>query len=117
MIDMSMSHPTSAQGLVNEQAQHLLDIVREYMSPAEAEQVAQAFSLAWSVCGAVYGEKGLALIEHALAIATILAEMHIDAVGVASGLIFEAVDAELVSLEGVETTLGAAAARVVGSML
>src|SRR5579859_6494368 len=33
------------------------------------------------------------------------------------GLIFEAVDADLVPLERVETTLGAAAARVVGSML
>ncbi len=43
--------------------------------------------------------------------------MHIDAVGVSSGLIFEAVDADLVPLERVETTLGAAAARVVGSML
>ncbi len=116
MIDMSMSHPTSAQGVVNEQAQHLLDIVQQYMSPAEAEQVAHAFSLAWSACGALQGEKGLTLIEHALAIGTILAEMHIDAVGVASGLIFEAVDADLVSLEGVETALGAAAARVVGSM-
>src|SRR5690349_19980535 len=117
MIDTSMSHPTSAQGVVNKQAQHLLDIVRQYMSPIEAEQVAQAFSLAWSACGTLHGEKGLTLIEHALAIATILAEMHIDAVGVSSGLIFEAVDADLVSLEGVETALGAAAARVVGSML
>jgi guanosine-3',5'-bis(diphosphate) 3'-pyrophosphohydrolase len=117
MIDMSTSHPTSAGGLANEQAQHLLDIVRQYMSPAETEQVAQAYALAWSACGASHGEKGLTLIEHALAIATILAEMHIDAVGVSSGLIFEAVDADLLPLERVETTLGAAAARVVGSML
>src|SRR5947207_7394025 len=43
--------------------------------------------------------------------------MHIDAVGVASGLIFEAVDADLLSLERVEATLGVAVARVVGSML
>src|SRR5579859_6232145 len=43
--------------------------------------------------------------------------MHIDAVGVASGLIFEAIDADLVTLERVEAALGAAAARVVGSML
>ena len=117
MIDMSMQPPTSARGGVNEQAHQLLDIVGQYMSPAETEQVAQAYALASSVCGEAYGEKGLTLIEHALAIATILAEMHIDAVGVASGLIFEAVDADLVPLASVETTLGAAAARVVGSML
>ena len=35
-------------------------------------------------------KKRLMLIEHALAIATILAEMHIDAVGVSAGLVFEA---------------------------
>jgi guanosine-3',5'-bis(diphosphate) 3'-pyrophosphohydrolase len=117
MIDMSASHPVSAQGFANEQAQRLQNIVRQYMSSSEAGQVGQAFELAWGVCGDLHGEKGLTLIEHALAIATILAEMHIDAVGVASGLIFEAVDADLVPLERVETTLGAAAARVVGSML
>src|SRR5579872_740885 len=89
MIDMSASHPINAQGFANEQAQRLLDIVRQYMSPTEAGQVAQAYELAWNVCGESHGEKGLTLIEHALAIGTILAEMHIDAVGVSSGLIFE----------------------------
>jgi len=87
------------------------------MSPGETMQVEQAYELAWSVCGESHGEKGLMLVEHALAIATILAEMRIDAVGVSAGLIFEAVDADLVPLERVETVLGAATARVVGSML
>jgi len=87
------------------------------MSPGETRQVEQAYELAWSVCGESHGEKGLMLVEHALAIATILAEMRIDAVGVSAGLIFEAVDADLVPLERVETVLGAATARVVGSML
>ncbi|HLX58853.1 MAG TPA: RelA/SpoT family protein [Ktedonobacteraceae bacterium] len=121
MIDMSTSGRDQSRpyshGVANEQAQILLDIVRQYMSPAEVEQIAQAFELARSMCGETHGEKGLTLIEHALAIATILAQMHIDAVGVASGLIFEAVDADRLPLERVETTLGAAAARIVGSML
>ncbi len=117
MIDMFTGHPTTTQEFTNEQAQRLLYIVQQYMSATETGQVAQAFELAWSACGESHGEKGLTLIEHALAIATILAEMHIDAVGVSSGLIFEAVDADLITLERVETTLGAAVARVVGSML
>ena len=117
MIDISTSHSIPTQEFANEQAQQLLNIVRQYMSPTEAGQIEQAFELAWNVCGESQGEKGLTLIEHALAIATILAEMHIDAVGVASGLIFEAVDADLIPLERVETTLSAAVARVVGSML
>src|ERR1700730_11285579 len=121
MIDMFTSgrdqSRSYAPGFANEQAQQLLNIVKQDMSPTEATQVLQAFELAWNLCGESPGEKGLTLIEHALAIATILVEMHIDAVGVASGLIFEAVDADLVSLERVETMLGAAVARVVGSML
>src|SRR6266852_3069551 len=116
MIDMSASHPSITQGFANEQSQRLLNIVRQNMSPGETRQVEQAYELAWSVCGESHGEKGLMLIEHALAIATILAEMRIDAVGVSAGLIFEAVDADLVPLERVETVLGAATARVVGSM-
>src|ERR1700674_2987134 len=121
MIDMSTSGRDQSRphtpGFASEQAQQLLNTVRQDMSPTETLQVTQAFELAWNLCGESPGEKGLTLIEHALAIATILVEIHIDAVGVASGLIFEAVDADLLSLERVETTLGAAAARIVGSML
>src|SRR5437588_11256581 len=43
--------------------------------------------------------------------------MRIDAVGVAAGMAFEAVDAELLPLERVERTLGIPVGRVVGSML
>src|ERR1700730_17081323 len=121
MIDMSTSGRDQSRphtpGFASEQAQQLLTTVRQDMSPTETLQVTQAFELAWNLCGESPGEKGLTLIEHALAIATILVEIRIDAVGVSSGLIFEAVDAELVSLERVETMLGAAVARVVGSML
>src|SRR5437588_10122219 len=117
MIHMSVGASSTTQEFANERAQQLLNIVRQYMAPAEVEQVRQAFELAQTACGDTHGERQLTLIAHALAVATIIAEMHIDAVGVASGMIFEAVDADLLSLERVETTLGVAVARVVGSML
>src|SRR6266700_1160646 len=117
MIHMPVGSSSTTQEFANERAQKLLNIVRQYMAPAEVEQVRQAFELAQSACGDARGERQLTLIAHALAVATIIAEMHIDAVGVASGLIFEAVDADLLPLERVEATLGVAVARVVGSML
>ena len=117
MIHMPVGTSSNTQEFANERAQKLLNIVRQYMAPAEVEQVRQAFELAQTACGDTHGERQLTLIAHALAVATIIAEMHIDAVGVASGLIFEAVDADLLSLERVEATLGVAVARVVGSML
>ncbi|GER87410.1 (p)ppGpp synthetase [Dictyobacter vulcani] len=57
-------------------------------------------------------------LEHALAVTTIMAEMmHVDSIGIAAGLVYEAVDAELLLSEQVDYTLGPATARVVDSML
>jgi GTP pyrophosphokinase len=87
------------------------------MPPAEREQVQQALQLARETCEDVRGLRLIPPLEHALAIAKILAQMHIDAIGVSAGLIFEAVDANLASLELVEERMGSAVARVVESML
>src|SRR6266404_1307955 len=117
MIDMSVDEQVTSSEHTNKQAQQLLTLV-QYMPPAEVEQVAQALRLAQDTCGGVRGKRPVPPLEHALAVATILAEiMHIDAVGVAAGLVFEAVDSDLLSLERAESTLGAPVARVVGSML
>src|SRR6266849_8598888 len=117
MINTYLDKQLAGDGSTNKQAQQLLDIV-QYMPPAEVEQVSRALQLARETCEGVKGERAIPPLEHALAIATILSEiMHIDAVGVASGLVFEAVDSDLLSLERVETTLGTPVARVVGSML
>nr|BBH94346.1 (p)ppGpp synthetase [Thermogemmatispora argillosa] len=98
-------------------AEVLLARVQEYMSPTEIEQVQRALRLAQEHCRGVRGKRALPPLEHALGVALILAEMRIDAIGVAAGLIFEAVDAELLSLERVTEELGRAVARVVNSML
>ncbi len=117
MIDMSVNEQLTTSEYTNKQAQQLLDIV-QYMPPTEIEQVSRALQLARETCEGVKGDRAIPPFEHALAVATILAQiMHIDAVGVASGLVFEAVDSDLLSLERVETTLGTPVARVVGSML
>src|SRR5258708_25321864 len=100
-----------------ETAQQLLSLARQYMVSAEVERVTLALEVAQQTCQGVIGVRPIPPLEHALAVATILVQMHIDAVGVAAGLVFEAVDADLLTLERVEQQLGAATARVVGSML
>lgn len=118
MLDTSLHIQFAADETTAKQAQQLLEIVAQYMPPTEVEQVAQALQLARERCEGVKGERPIPPLEHALAVATILAQiMHIDAVGVASGLVFEAVDSDLLSLEEVGTKLGTPVARVVGSML
>jgi hypothetical protein len=94
----------------------LLQLVRQYMAPPEIEMVQRALKLALETCHDVEGLRPIPPLEHALVVATILAQMHIDAIGVAAGLVFEAVDANVLSLRQVEQQLGYATARVVGSM-
>ena len=95
----------------------ILGLVRPYMSPSEINMVVKAYQLALETCQDVTGIRPIPPLEHALAVTTILAQMmHVDAIGISAGMVFEAVDADLLILERVEHVLGAATARVVESM-
>lgn len=117
MVQMPTTKELMEQDPTNEASQKLISLVHTYMPANEIEQVKQALHLARVTCEGVRGTRLIPPLEHALAVANILAEMHIDAVGVSAGLTFEAVDADLTSLESVEGELGIAVARVIGSML
>ncbi len=117
MIHMPIDKLPAEKEPVEEPAQELIHLVASYMPPAEREQVQRALALARETCEGVRGLRLIPPLEHALAIARILAQMHIDAIGVSAGLVFEAVDADLLELSRVEEELGAAVARVVESML
>ncbi len=125
MTAMSLDNQHSLKDPVAKTIAKLLDTIKQYMGPGEIEQVMQAIQLAQESCGEVRDHREASLqtlrsispLEHALAVTTILAEMHIDAVGVAAGVVFEAVDADLLTLEQVENVLGSPVGRVVGSML
>lgn len=119
MVQISIEQQSSAAQEpepIHESAQKLIHLTSTYMPPTEQEQVTQALMVARQTCEGVRGLRSIPPLEHALAVATILAHMHIDAIGVAAGLIFEALDADLVSLERIEDELGLAVARVVDSM-
>ena len=46
MIEMSIDEKLAASEHTNKQAQQLLDIVQQYMPPAEVEQVSRSLRLA-----------------------------------------------------------------------
>ncbi|HEY1349367.1 MAG TPA: RelA/SpoT family protein, partial [Ktedonobacteraceae bacterium] len=117
MIHMPMDQLPAGREPLEEPARELIHLISTYMPPAEGAQVQRALTLARATCAGVRGLRPLPPIEHALAVARILAQMHIDAVGVSAGLIFEAVDADLLELARVEAELGSGVARVVDSML
>ncbi len=116
MVYTFVEQDSSPRDAAERSAQHLLALVRKYMSSVEIELVTRALQLAQEVTQGVRGFRTLPPFEHALAISTILAEMHIDAIGIASGLVFEAIDASLLSIERIEGELGHAVARVVESI-
>src|SRR5262245_55619262 len=78
----------------------LLDTVRLYMSPDEIDQVLKAYRLAFESCQDVVSwTRPVPPLEQAQAVTTIMAQiMHVDAVGISAGLVFEAVDAKLLAL-------------------
>ena len=125
MIRLPVDNQPIQHDPLNAAAEQLLITIKQYMSDPEVEAVATAIRLAQETCGGIHehGEASLQTLrqisplEHAFAVASILAQMRIDAVGVASGMVFEAVDAELLPLERVESLLGLPVARIVGSML
>lgn len=117
MIDIPVQHSAVEKEPIRTSAQELVHCIHTYMSPTEREHVQHALRLAWETCEGVRGSRLIPPLEHALAIAKILAVMHIDAIGVSAGLIFEAVDADLLPLPRVEEELGSAVTRVIDSML
>lgn len=120
MVQITTTSKPTEKDPVNRSIQELIHLIQTYMQPAEMEQVEQALQLARETCEGVCGTRLIPPLEHALAVANILAQMHIDVIGVSAGLTFEAVDAELATLDQVEEKLGdlgPAVARVIGSML
>jgi guanosine-3',5'-bis(diphosphate) 3'-pyrophosphohydrolase len=98
--------------------EQLLDLVSPYMNSQEIDMVVAAFRLVLDSCRqGVEAMHLLPRLERAFAITTILAQMmHGDAIGISAGLVFEAVDAEILAIEQVERVLGRATARVIDSM-
>ena len=125
MISMPIENQPVIHDPLASAAEQLVATVKLYMGETEVEPVRQAIHLAQETCGGIHEHREASLqslkqispLEHALAVGSILAQMRIDAVGVAAGVVFEAVDAELISLERVESLLGIPVGRVVGSML
>ncbi|HZR44354.1 MAG TPA: HD domain-containing protein, partial [Ktedonobacteraceae bacterium] len=116
MIERPVAEDRTQQPYADAMAR-LLTLVRPYMAPDEMGKVIRAFHLALETCQGVTGTRPIPPLEHALAVTTILAQMmHVDDIGIAAGLVFEAVDADLLPLDRVEQVLGAPTARVVGSM-
>src|SRR6266487_1014139 len=125
MVSLPVDKDSIAHSDVQSTIRQLLKTVKQYMTDSEVVEVEQAIVLAQKATAHINSHdepslhtlRQLSPLEHALAVASILAQMHIDAVGVSAGVVFEAIDAGHLSLEKVQNILGYAVERVVSSML
>ncbi len=111
---MSIEEQPLQKEFTSEAVQRFLDIVQQYMASAELEQILRTLHLvqvnSWG------GISSVGLIQRSLDLATILARMHIDAIGVSAGLVFEIVNTEKLSLESVESIIGSKIVQVIDSV-
>src|SRR5689334_22473081 len=95
MIDRSIKQHIT-ENSYQDMMEQVLALVSPYMSSQEIDMVVRAFQLVLGVCRQEPQEMQLLpRLERALAVTTILAQMmHVDAIGIAAGRVFESVDAE-----------------------
>ena len=97
--------PTSLHGL--------LSLCAQYMTIDDLKLIYHAYEVAAAAHEGTKRQSGEAYIEHPLAVAVILAELAVDAQGIAAALLHDVVEDTSITREDVETQFGATIARVV----
>jgi GTP diphosphokinase / guanosine-3',5'-bis(diphosphate) 3'-diphosphatase len=93
--------------------EHLLNETSEYLSLQDLEKIKDAFELANQAHMGVVRRSGGPYIEHPLEVALLLADMRIDADGIAAALLHDVVEDTDFTLEELRTRLGDAVANIV----
>jgi len=91
----------------------LLDECQRSMSERELDLVQRAYALAEEAHRGVTRQSGEPYIEHPLAVAKILAEMRIDALGIAAALLHDVVEDTRFTLEDIRVQFGPVIANIV----
>ncbi|MGH2515918.1 MAG: RelA/SpoT family protein, partial [Ktedonobacterales bacterium] len=91
----------------------LLDLCSTYMPAADLTLIRAAYRVAETAHRGVKRQSGEPYIEHPLAVARILAELAMDAQGIAAALLHDTVEDTTLTLEDVEARFGAVIASIV----
>jgi GTP diphosphokinase / guanosine-3',5'-bis(diphosphate) 3'-diphosphatase len=91
----------------------LLEETAEYLSPRDLEKVQDAFELANEAHMGVVRRSGEPYIQHPLEVALLLANMRIDADGIAAALLHDVVEDTDFTLDDLRTRFGEAVAKIV----
>jgi GTP pyrophosphokinase len=91
----------------------LLDLCGRYLRPADLKVIRSAYAIADVAHAGVLRKSGEPYIEHPIAVASILAELAVDAQGIAAALLHDTVEDTSVTLEQIEARFGPVIANIV----
>src|SRR6185312_13493562 len=91
----------------------LLAVCRRYMPQDDLDLVERAYTVAAEAHSGVFRQSGEPFIEHPLAVAAILAELAMDAQGIAAALLHDTVEDTKLTLEDVRERFGPEIAGIV----
>ncbi len=93
--------------------QDLLAETRQYLAPEELERIERAYELASRAHQGVLRRSGGPYIQHPLEVALLLADMRIDADGIAAALLHDVVEDTHYSLDDLQAQFGTAVTNIV----
>src|SRR3989441_96059 len=93
--------------------QDLLAETRQYLAPEELERIERAYELASRAHQGVLRRSGEPYIQHPLEVALLLADMRIDADGIAAALLHDVVEDTHYSLDDLQAQFGTAVTNIV----
>jgi guanosine-3',5'-bis(diphosphate) 3'-pyrophosphohydrolase len=94
----------------------LLKTVREYNPKADLRQIQRAYAVAAASHEGQKRISGEDFIEHPVAVATVLAELHLDTTTITAALLHDTVEDTDVTLTGIEEDFGDEVARIVDGL-
>src|SRR5579884_3589416 len=98
---------------VQQELEHLLRETSQYLAPADMELIQRAFELANRAHRGVLRRSGEPYIQHPLEVALLLADMRIDADGIAAALLHDVVEDTDLTLDELRARFGDAVANIV----
>lgn len=106
-------NPDESRALPEMTLDHLLAEISTYLSPSDLEKVKAAFAMADQAHRGVVRRSGVPYIQHPLEVAILLADMRIDADGIAAALLHDVVEDTDFTLEDLREHFGDAVASIV----
>ena len=113
---MGMKQTATEEPLSHPELSSLKNKIQKYISAKECALVEKAYSFSKKAHVNQYRKTGAPFIEHPLEVAHILADLHLDAYSVITGLLHDVVEDTEITLEEIKKEFGSVVAEIVDGL-